>query len=299
MKRFSLSSFLAGAITAGTLVAVPASAAVLAAGDQRPTAYDGTSPSLTVQPVRFVPGAVIDATTGLADCDANYNGSIHYNIPLEVRWSGSDGTSGLAGYDVYRRFEEESLALSNTQQTSLRIAGKDVFSPCGGGDAAIDYRVVAKDHRQNSASSAWFVPGVVSVWQEDGTAPWRTDTVPVAKSGAWRESPCACSDGRKTWYSTTAGSSLSYTVTTGAGATFGLVMGRNSNRGQVAVSVDGRAPVTVDTYAASPLNRVIVWQTALSAGTHTVKLVNKATPGRPRVDVDAVMLTMGQTEQLR
>ncbi|HET7396982.1 MAG TPA: hypothetical protein VFJ94_00535 [Intrasporangium sp.] len=37
-----------------------------------------------------------------------------------------------------------------------------------------------------------------------------------------------------------------------------------------------------------------MWQASLSAGTHTVKLTNKGTAGRPRIDVDAVMLTDGQ-----
>ena len=70
-----------------------------------------------------------------------------------------------------------------------------------------------------------------------------------------------------------------------------LVMPKNTNRGQVSISVDGAAPVVVDTYAAGPQNRVLVWQVQFpSTAAHKVVVTNKATTGRPRVDVDAVVV---------
>ena len=53
----------------------------------------------------------------------------------------------------------------------------------------------------------------------------------------------------------------------------------------------------MSTYAASAKHRVIVWQKSLSVGTHTLKLTNAGTSGRPRIDVDAIMLTTGPTNE--
>jgi hypothetical protein len=45
----------------------------------------------------------------------------------------------------------------------------------------------------------------------------------------------------------------------------------------------------IDTFAAVNTNRVVVFQRMMPAGTHTVTIVNQATGGRPRIDLDAVM----------
>jgi hypothetical protein len=69
-----------------------------------------------------------------------------------------------------------------------------------------------------------------------------------------------------------------------------LIMAKGPARGKASVYVDGVYRATVDTYAAGNVNRVVVWE-AEFAGTanHTVKVVNQATAGRPRIDVDAVL----------
>lgn len=58
------------------------------------------------------------------------------------------------------------------------------------------------------------------------------------------------------------------------------------------VSVDGGTATAVNTYTPSSTNnnRVIVWQRSLSAGTHTVKIVNAGSSGHARVDVDTLIL---------
>jgi hypothetical protein len=58
------------------------------------------------------------------------------------------------------------------------------------------------------------------------------------------------------------------------------------------VYVDGVLKGTVDTYAATSQPRMVVWQTAVGgvgASNPTIKIVNLATPGRPRIDLDAVL----------
>ena len=69
-----------------------------------------------------------------------------------------------------------------------------------------------------------------------------------------------------------------------------LVMAKGPTRGKAAIYFDGKLATTVDTYAEKNTNRVVMWDREL-IGTvnHTVKVVNKATSGRPRIDIDAYL----------
>jgi hypothetical protein len=68
----------------------------------------------------------------------------------------------------------------------------------------------------------------------------------------------------------------------------GLIMHTGPDRGKVKVYVNGTLQATVDTYATTSRPRVMVWQTIAAAGS-TVKIVNAATPGRTRIDLDAIV----------
>jgi hypothetical protein len=152
--------------------------------------------------------------------------------------------------------------------------------------------VIAKDSFGGSATSTRAYQHV-DVYQEDGTnlaAPQFPGTsLTAARSGVWSTSTCLCFDGHKTAYTTQAGASITFTVT--GARRLALVMPKNTNRGQASISVDGASPAVVDTYAASAQNRVLVWQVEFpSTATHKVVVTNKATPGRSRIDVDAVVV---------
>lgn len=69
-----------------------------------------------------------------------------------------------------------------------------------------------------------------------------------------------------------------------------LVMTTGPDRGKAAVFVDGRYQGTVDAYAPEPRQRVVMWSDTFGPGTHTLRLVNRATPGRPRIDLDLVVV---------
>ena len=45
----------------------------------------------------------------------------------------------------------------------------------------------------------------------------------------------------------------------------------------------------MDTYARSTRHRVLVWEGLFPPGPHTLRVVNLATPGHPRIDLDAVL----------
>jgi threonine/homoserine/homoserine lactone efflux protein len=89
------------------------------------------------------------------------------------------------------------------------------------------------------------------------------------------------------------GASVTYTVqTSNPGQYVAVVVAKAANRGRATITVDGAGAGTIDTYAATSTNRVIGWQTRLAtAGTHTIKITNQATAGRPRIDIDSVLLS--------
>jgi hypothetical protein len=66
-------------------------------------------------------------------------------------------------------------------------------------------------------------------------------------------------------------------------------MPKSANRGSASVVVDGKAVATVNTHSVTTVNRVVVWQKWMPAGIHSIKVVNLATPGHPRVDIDAFL----------
>ena len=294
MRRPSLPSFAAGALLATTITGIPAAIAVT--NDPIPNTYDGTSPSLTLQPLEFATGASIDAapppvTDG--SCDAGSN----FAVPLRMRWATTDGGSGISDVTVWgsgTRFDGfgKEAVYPGSSTTSYQFDdATDYEGDCGMG-AITDYDLWVKvqDNRGNSASSIAISP-TVDIWDENGNN--RVDVVqwPTARTGTWSISTCSCFNNGRVIYSTTAGASMTYTVTTRApGQAMAVVMPKNTNRGKVNISVDGGTPAVVDTYAASAVHRVIVWQKFVSGGTHTLKLTNAGTAGRPRIDIDAIML---------
>jgi hypothetical protein len=295
---------MAGVLAATVFVAVPATALVTTTTvDPSPKTYDGTTPSLTVSPVQFVVGSSIDAAwdpnSPYSGCELN---QWNEGIPLQIRWTSSDNTSKIAGYDVWERgVTEESHpeevvteVLHGTQSTSYRLDGGNHQGDCGPLWMDHHFWVVARDNRGNSASSSRDITSQsVNVWLEDGATPTeRYAALPVTRTGTWSTANCQCFNHGRTLYSTAAGASLTYRVTTTKpGQTAAVVAEKNSNRGRVNISVDGGTAVSVDTYASSPTHRVIAWQKTLSVGTHTLKLSNAGTTARSRVDIDTILLT--------
>ncbi len=52
--------------------------------------------------------------------------------------------------------------------------------------------------------------------------------------------------------------------------------------------VDGVLRKTVDTHATTTRHRVVVWQGLFRSGQHTLRVVNRATAGHPRIDLDTL-----------
>ncbi len=89
----------------------------------------------------------------------------------------------------------------------------------------------------------------------------------------------------KTRWTSAKGAAAILNFTAEQGQRLGLVMPKGPDRGKAAVYIDGRRRATVDTFDSARAHRQIVWETGLSSGTHTIKVVNLATPGHPRIDI--------------
>ena len=115
----------------------------------------------------------------------------------------------------------------------------------------------------------------------------------VSYSGAWAISRCSCWSDGTTHRTTAKNASVSFHTVRpldGSGVAVALIMAKASNRGSAAVYVDGVKKATVNTYSKSAVNRAIVYQIVLTGtATHTVKIVNLATAGHPRIDFDAAI----------
>lgn len=87
-------------------------------------------------------------------------------------------------------------------------------------------------------------------------------------------------------YSVTAGDSVTYRFT---GKSLHLVGAKAGSRSRAKIYIDGAYVRTVDAYSAATRYRQRLYYKGWAArGTHTIKIENLATAGRPRFDVDAI-----------
>ena len=63
------------------------------------------------------------------------------------------------------------------------------------------------------------------------------------------------------------------------------------DRGRARIYLDDDLVAVVDTYASTKAHRTIVWVAKVRTGPHTLSVENVGTPGRSRIDVDAVAVS--------
>jgi hypothetical protein len=121
----------------------------------------------------------------------------------------------------------------------------------------------------------------------------REDTSPgISYRGRWSTARSSGSSGGTTHWTTRAGDSFAAT-SDGADGPVGLVMEKGPDRGSAAVYVDGVLRRTVDTHSARTRHRTVVWQGLFARGEHTLRVVNRATTGHPRIDLDTLLTCSG------
>ncbi len=113
-------------------------------------------------------------------------------------------------------------------------------------------------------------------------------------SAGWKVANCPCFPGGTSHYTSTKYASVSFRTATpidASGVQLALIMPKGPGRGSADLYIDGVWKATINTYqAGANVNGTIVYQTLL-AGTasHVIRLVNLATAGHPRIDLDATI----------
>jgi len=264
--------------------ALAASALLFGGAPSAMAAADTTAPSLKL-PVAagFVVGTQIGESTGLFGSDPST-----YPISQTVSWSATDA-SGICGYDVFRVFAgmAPQRVVSNSMATTYTDLTTDYDDQQGGGSLKVlRWKIAAHDCAGNTSSATTTVLPVVT---QENSSTYGYKGVTISYAGRWNSSICRCWSGSRDQWTSTAGSRATITRTWATGDQVALVTEMAPDRGAFEVLVDGVHRATVDTYAATRSHRSVVWNSRLSAGTHTIIVVNLATPGRERIDLDAVL----------
>ena len=206
-----------------------------------------------------------------------------------VAWSAHTSTGTIMNYDIYQNTSETGPQLWKTVTVpKLTDLISNYDGSCGGGSANDGWTIVARDTSGHTVSAT--VHGYLSV---DRWNNYNVDFLPVGTwtySGQWATSTCLCADGGTQTYATTVNASATYTMHATLGRHFALMMAKGPTRGSFALYQDGALKATISTYTTANTNRVIVWTSrALTAGTHVFKIVNLATAGHSRIDVNAAL----------
>jgi len=294
MVRFWKFRAIAGLVGLG-VAAVPLSAW---------SAADVNPPVLTT-PLKasfLVGGQVNGGALYACGDDVPRPGDLRVFAPITFRWSATDDVTPRAKlrYDLEdysgkygRQADFDDSAQTSYTATEAGWSAGNYDNDCGNdGQQISKWFLTGRDASGNEATRM-IGGGFLRITQDDNL----TDTANLAVrpsvtyAGSWTGSTCLCWSNGTDHHTSVAGASATVTVTVPAGAPthLALVMSKAANRGSFRVSIDDAPPTTVSTYAATSQPRIIAWQGALPAGVHEVKLVNLATPGHPRIDLDAIL----------
>ena len=266
-------SLLAALVAAACLAAATGLAATSAHG-----AADSTGPALSV-PARssYVIGQIADDPL-FVDGEWWYADRGAYR---QFTWKASD-PSGICRYTVDEFHNVEDWYLETERYSTHATTGTFTYK--------IDDYENSDDMGRVRVNAYDCAGNVTSVVRPTEYIAIERDYGPTVPSG-WARTSCACAIGDSMLRTSTKNRSLS-TVVNGQGRKdhVALVMAKGPGRGKAAIYFDGKLAKTVDTYAKANTNRVVVWDRELAGtGNHTVKVVNLATSGRPRIDIDAYL----------
>lgn len=292
-----VSSLSVLSLAGASLLASPATAATGA----------GQAPSLAVEETpRFLVGQQIGLSSGsTADQPMLPDWT---DVRVSQHWAGS-APEGIDHYDSTQFFDDGSIGGgTGGLQTHAEYFNSDYQSEYGGGSAGNHWEVEVLDNSGDSADviqPRWHM----YVIQEDGHYPSDALFGPksVTYTGTWKTLACECFSGGgfdessfpgvyhkpQDRYTNAKGAAVTLTYDFARGDHVGVVMPKSTNRGRANVLIDGTPVATVNSNAATTRNRVVLWQRWMPAGVHKIKVVNQATPGHPRIDIDAFLVNGG------
>lgn len=281
MRRLAITSLVALAVAA---LAAPAV-----------TTPPGASAGRDSTPPRIVLGDYARPLVG-STIETNYaDGHLEvWQATFSLRWHASD-RSGICeqtlawySYENIGGAPDDPLLPGATAYTSLKPWARS-FAPIGvfslnHGRIPDRFYVKVTDCAGNTAYS-----GIADT--EFGT---REDDAPgISYFGKWRTRTSECCfdtgySGGTVHRSATRHSSVAATFE-GVGPV-AVVMGTGPTHGKADIYVDGARKATVNTWSRHSRRRVVVWEGEYAGGTHRIKVVNRATPGHPVIEFDALVL---------
>lgn len=264
---------------------------------------DTTAPVLTT-PVKasFTVGKQLELGS-IPDCgDPNASYDVRVWLAMNFKWTAKDDSGAGLRYDLQEQTpNSDDFAFTDSTQTSFAgdLEGSNTDQSCGGGSWTIfEWDLTARDPAGNTTTNQIY-GGRIRLTQDDNLADKRAyvNQATITYSRGWGLASCACWSGGGVHYTSTKNAAATITTTptagTGGGDGYGhaaLVMHKGATRGKVQIYLNGVLNATVDLHSTQEQPRMVVWQSALPAfESATIKIVNLATKGHPRIDLDAVI----------
>ena len=193
--------------------------------------------------------------------------------PLRVAWpAATDPTSGIAKYEI-----ETSVDGGSWTRVGTAIGSSILHSVAVGHSHR--FRVRAQDTAGNW--SPWAEGQAISVGLvQDSSAS-------IRYSPGWYRATSSYASGGVLHYTTRAGASARLTTTA---RQLAIVAPVGPTRGGAGVYVDGVLQAKISLYSSTGASRKILWAKAFASGTHTIEIRALGTSGRPRIDLDAIVV---------
>jgi len=193
-----------------------------------------------------------------------------------ARWAAAtDGYGGVTGYQTEWSIDGGSWGRAVGLASSARASGR-TFT------VGHSYRVRLRARDAAGNFSAWVASAVL------GSVAFQDTSSGIARTGSWHRATSRFASGGSVLYSTSAGATYSLTF---SGRGIAIVAPLAPGRGTFDIFLDGAKVATVDEVAPTYLARRLVYVVSnLAVGTHTLKVVANAVPGRQRIDLDALLV---------
>jgi hypothetical protein len=239
---------------------------------------------------RFIPG------TQISQFRDQEEGHAYYDVPMRLTWTATDNVDKELNYDVWEHpVGSEPNRIGNfITSTAFNVSGSDYDGFFGGAALVIDnWSVQAYDDSDNSTERSIYGAHLL-VTQDNGHQTFGSESsnVSVRYVRSWVTGTCTCFADRTATHTNIKDAAAVITVVVPRAQDIrrvALVFDTAPLRGRAQITVDGKVVGTVDTKAAATRHRVILWAHSFGPGTHRVRVTNLATPGRPRIDLDAVV----------
>lgn len=228
--------------------------------------------------VNYVPTPVTD-TTSPAVTSPTYHfvlGSslVNDGVLVQIAWGATDPDDAIVEYDVWNIAYEGGFEYQWGRTTAKG------FTTSNPGDFAFGVRGI--DSHGNVGPLMWGSANGTKVREETPGSWWNGG---LSYSAGWKTDPMAGASDGAVEFTKAAGASATFTFTGDHVAWYGT---RGPGYGSARVYVDGVLRPVVDCHASSKHKATLLFRYGFSTfGEHTVRIVNLATSGHPRIDVDA------------